>query len=69
MKCKGLLAFIGGALAGAAAAILLAPDSGENTRRKLREKAQHEYDHLKEKMARAKEGCDCTDGYCTEEEQ
>jgi hypothetical protein len=31
--------------------ILLAPDSGENTRRKLREKAQLEYDHLKEKMA------------------
>ena len=51
MKCKGLLAFIGGALAGAAAAILLAPDSGENTCRKLREKAQLEYDHLKEKMA------------------
>lgn len=51
MKCKGLLAFIGGALAGAAAAILLAPDSGENTRGKLREKAQLEYDHLKEKMA------------------
>ena len=69
MKCKGLLAFIGGALAGAAAAILLAPDSGENTRRKLREKAQQEYDHLKEKMARAKAGSDCTDGYCTEEEQ
>ena len=69
MKCKGLLAFIGGALAGAAAAILLAPDSGENTRRKLREKAQQEYDHLKEKMAKARAGCDCTDGYCTEEEQ
>mgnify|MGYP003303396722 FL=1 len=69
MKCKGLLAFIGGALAGAAAAILLAPDSGENTRRKLREKAQQEYDHLKERMAKVKAGCDCTDGYCTEEEQ
>ena len=69
MKCKGLLAFIGGALAGAAAAILLAPDSGENTRRKLREKAQQEYDHLKEKMARAKADCGCPDSYCTEEEQ
>ena len=51
MKTKGLLAFIGGALVGAATAILLAPDSGENTRRKLRDKVQHEYDHLKEKMA------------------
>ena len=69
MKCKGLLAFIGGALAGAAAAILLAPDSGENTRRKLREKAQQEYDHLKERMSKVEAGCDCTDGYCTEEEQ
>ena len=59
MKCKGLLAFIGGALAGATAAILLAPDSGENTRRKLRDKAQQEYDHLKEKMAKAKAKCEC----------
>ena len=51
MKCKGLLAFIGGALAGAAAAILLAPDSGENTRRKIKERAQQEYENLKEKVA------------------
>ncbi len=57
MKCKGLLAFIGGALAGAAAAILLAPDSGENTRRKIKEKAQKEYDHLKEKLSNATENC------------
>ncbi|MBE6247353.1 MAG: YtxH domain-containing protein [Bacteroidales bacterium] len=62
MKCKGLIAFIGGALAGATAAILLAPDSGENTRRKLREKAQQEYEHLKDKVAQAK--CDCTDPNC-----
>lgn len=58
MKCKGLIAFIGGALAGAAAAILLAPDSGENTRRKLKEKAQQEYENLKKKVAQDK--CDCT---------
>lgn len=62
MKCKGLIAFIGGALAGATAAILLAPDSGENTRRKLREKAQQEYEHLKDKVAQVK--CDCTDPNC-----
>lgn len=62
MKCKGLIAFVGGALVGAAAAILLAPDSGENTRRKLKEKAQQEYDNLKEKVAKAK--CDCTGPDC-----
>lgn len=69
MKCKGLLAFIGGALAGATAAILLAPDSGENTRKKLKEKAQHEYDHLKEKLARAKAKCECEEEDCIIEEQ
>jgi gas vesicle protein len=57
MKYKGLFAFIGGALAGAAAAILLAPDSGDNTRRKIREKAQQEYEKMKQKVAQAK--CDC----------
>ena len=69
MKCKGLLAFFGGALAGATASILLAPDSGENTRRKLRDKAQQEYDHLKEKMAKAKAKCECEEEYCVEQEQ
>lgn len=69
MKCKGLLAFIGGALAGATAAILLAPDSGENTRKKLKEKAQHEYDHLKDKLARAKVKCECEEEDCIVEEQ
>ncbi len=49
MKCNGIVAFIGGALAGAVAALLLAPDSGENTRRKIKEKAQQEYDNLKKK--------------------
>ena len=69
MKCKGLLAFIGGALAGATAAILLAPDSGENTRKKLKEKAQHEYDHLKDKLARAKSKCECEEEDCIIEDQ
>ncbi len=62
MKCKGIIAFIGGALVGAAAAILMAPDSGENTRRKLKEKAQLEYDNLKKKMTQAR--CDCEDPGC-----
>ena len=50
MKCNGIIAFIGGALAGAVAAILLAPDSGENTRRKIKERAQQEYDNLKKRL-------------------
>ncbi len=62
MKCNGIIAFIGGALVGAATAILLAPDSGENTRKKLREKAENGYNNLKEKVANAK--CSCTDPDC-----
>ncbi len=69
MKCKGLAAFVGGALVGAAAAILLAPDSGENTRKKLKEKAQQEYDHLKEKLAQAKAKCECTGQECETSDQ
>ena len=69
MKCKGLLAFVGGALVGATAAILLAPDSGENTRKKLKEKAQHEYAHLQDKLARAQAKCECEEEDCIIEEQ
>ncbi len=32
----GILAFLGGAVAGAAIALLLAPDSGDETRRKIK---------------------------------
>ncbi len=62
MKCNGIIAFIGGALVGATAAVLLAPDSGENTRRKLKERAQQEYENLKQKVADAK--CDCSAPGC-----
>ncbi len=50
MKPNTLLAFIGGALAGAVVALLYAPDRGENIRRKIREKAEDEYNGLKAKM-------------------
>ncbi len=52
MKPNTLLAFIGGALAGAVVALLYAPDRGENIRRKIREKAEDEYNGLKAKMKR-----------------
>ena len=64
MKCNGIIAFIGGALVGAATAILLAPDSGENTRRKLKDKAEQEYNNLKEKVAKAKWDCNAPDCEC-----
>ncbi|MEF9930891.1 MAG: YtxH domain-containing protein [Bacteroidales bacterium] len=56
MKQSTLLAFIGGAVAGAVAALLLAPDSGANTRKKIREKAEEEYEILKEKINK-RNGC------------
>lgn len=43
MRPNTLLAFIGGALAGAAIALLYAPDKGEHIRKKIRQKAEEEY--------------------------
>ena len=50
MKPSTLLAFIGGALAGAAVALLFAPDKGENIRKKIKAKAEEEYKYAKEKL-------------------
>lgn len=50
MKSNTLLAFIGGALAGAAIALLYAPDKGENTRKKMKEKVEEEYNNAKSKL-------------------
>jgi len=49
MKTDTLFAFIGGAIVGAAAALLLAPESGEETRKKIRESVDTEYQALKKK--------------------
>lgn len=51
---KTILAFIAGAAAGAAAALLMAPDSGENTRARIRSKATGAVDKAKEAVDMAK---------------
>ena len=47
---KTLLTFLAGAAAGAVAALLLAPESGEKTRERLRMKAANAADAAKEKI-------------------
>ena len=49
------LAFLGGAIAGAVAGILLAPKSGEETRRELRGYARKAEEELIEKAKEARE--------------
>ena len=48
---KSMLCFIAGAMAGAVATLLLAPDSGENTRAKIRKGAADLKGNAKEKIA------------------
>ncbi|MBO7248689.1 MAG: YtxH domain-containing protein [Bacteroidales bacterium] len=50
MRGDTLLAFIGGAIVGAAAAILFAPDAGTETRKKIKETLDKEYQNLKSKL-------------------
>ena len=50
MKGDTLLAFIGGAIVGAAAAILFAPDNGAETRKKIKETLDKEYQNIKSKL-------------------
>ena len=47
---KSLLAFIAGAMAGAAVALLIAPESGEKTRKRIKDKAVGVADAAKEKI-------------------
>lgn len=50
MKSENLFTFLGGALVGAALAILFAPDSGEETRKKIKDTFDKEYQGLKNKL-------------------
>ncbi len=50
MKGDHLFSFIGGALVGAAIAILFAPEAGEETRKKIRNTVEREYHDLKNKF-------------------
>ena len=48
---KSMLCFIAGAMAGAVATLFLAPDSGDNTRAKIRKGASDLKGKAKEKIA------------------
>lgn len=48
---KSILVFLAGAMTGAVATLFLAPDSGENTRAKIRKDAADLKDKAKERIA------------------
>ena len=50
MKTDNLFTFLGGMLVGAAVAILFAPESGEETRKKIKDTFDKEYQGLKGKI-------------------
>lgn len=55
MKADNLLAFMGGAILGACAALLFAPSAGDETRRKLKESMNKEIQDIKEKYLKLEE--------------
>ncbi len=50
MKGEHLFSFLGGALVGAAIAILFAPEAGDETRKKIKDTFDREYQDLKTKF-------------------
>ncbi len=59
MKTSHFLTFVGGAIAGAAIALLFAPDKGEQTRRRIKEYVDAEAEKYREMCRCGKDGCDC----------
>jgi len=55
MKTNSILTFLAGAALGAGLAILFAPRSGEETRRRIRERANKDYNSVKERINTAKQ--------------
>lgn len=50
MKQNSVLTFLAGAALGAGLAILFAPRSGAETRRRIRERVKRDYDSVKERV-------------------
>ena len=55
MKNQNLFSFLGGLTVGAIAALLLAPDSGKNTRHKIGDKIKHGEKKIKDAKNRVEQ--------------
>lgn len=55
MSSRGFIAFLAGAAVGATLGILLAPDKGEESRKKVKKTAEDYIEKVKEKMSDHKE--------------
>jgi len=67
MKSRTVIALLAGAAVGAVLGILLAPDKGEESRKKVKQTAEDCIDKVKEKLSNLKKGKD-EDGEESEEE-
>jgi hypothetical protein len=62
MKTSLFLTFVGGAIAGAAIALLFAPAKGEETRRRIKEFAEDQADKLGKRVCGPDCDCGCQEG-------